>query len=96
MIAALHVFGLAHAKAGKHAQAEQAYTRALAVARDWTIGVPTSVAARRYSRSASIASVTRRRNRNDTTRRPPLIRKRSRFGIASPKPSRTIFSGKST
>ena len=48
MIAALHVFGLAHTTAGRHAQAEQAYTRALAVAREWTNGVPTSVAAQRY------------------------------------------------
>jgi tetratricopeptide (TPR) repeat protein len=48
MIAALHVSGLAHAIAGRHAQAAQAHARALAVAREWTNGVPTSVAAQRY------------------------------------------------
>jgi tetratricopeptide (TPR) repeat protein len=48
MIAILHLFGLAHTTAGRHAQAEQAYTRALALAREWINGVPTSVAAQRY------------------------------------------------
>jgi tetratricopeptide (TPR) repeat protein len=48
MIAALHLFGLAHIMTGGHAQAEQAYNRALAVAREWTDGVPMSVAAQHY------------------------------------------------
>jgi tetratricopeptide (TPR) repeat protein len=48
MFAALHVFGLAHTKAGRHTQAEEAYKVALALAREWTNGAPTSVAAQRY------------------------------------------------
>jgi tetratricopeptide (TPR) repeat protein len=44
MIAALYVLGLVHG----HAQAEQAYNGALAVAREWANDVPTSVAAQRY------------------------------------------------
>jgi tetratricopeptide (TPR) repeat protein len=50
MIAALHLFGLIRSAAGDQAQAEQAYTRALALALalEWTSGVPTNGAAERY------------------------------------------------